>query len=74
MVRTLHAKAEEKGDLQFLKAKIDEILKKNRTKEERRKREVSVLRDIVANLTKENKKMRKELRLIREFRKRKAIY
>lgn len=66
MIRALQAKAEESGDPLFLRAKIDELLKKNREEDERRKREIGELKDTVAHLTKENKEMRKELKLIRE--------
>lgn len=66
MVRVLQAKAEGKGDPQFLRAKIEELLKKNRKEEEKKKRKIGELKDTVANLSKENKEMRKELRFIRE--------
>lgn len=39
MVRALQAKAEEKGDPHFLRAKIEELLKKNREEEEKKKRD-----------------------------------
>lgn len=66
MVRALQAKAEENGDPLFLRAKIEELLKKNREEDERKKREISKLKEVVANLTKENKDMRRELKLLRE--------
>lgn len=66
MVRALQAKAEENGDPLFLRAKIEELLKKNKEEDERKKREISELKEVVANLTKENKEMRRELKLIRE--------
>lgn len=44
MVRALQAKAEENGDPLFLRAKIEELLKKNREEDERKKREISELR------------------------------
>lgn len=66
MIKALQAKAEENGDPLFLRAKIEELLKKNREDDERKKREISELKEVVANLTRDNKEMRKELKLIRE--------
>lgn len=40
MVRALQAKAKGKEDPQFLKAKIEKLLKKNRKEEEKKKREM----------------------------------
>jgi len=40
MIRALQAKAEENGDPLFLRAKIEDLLKKNREEEEKRKREM----------------------------------
>lgn len=47
-------------------------MKKNREEDERKKREISELKEVVANLTRENKEMRKELKLIRESIERKG--
>lgn len=71
MVRALQAKAEENGDPLFLRNKIEELLKKNREEDDRKKREISELKEIVTNLTKENKEMRRELKTIRESLERK---
>lgn len=72
MIKALQAKAEENGDPLFLRAKIEELLKKNREEDERKKREISELKEVVANLARENKEMRKELKLIRESIERKG--
>lgn len=63
MVRALKRR---KTEIHYFYAKIEELLKKNREEDERKKREISELKEVVANLTKENKEMRRELKLIRE--------
>lgn len=62
MIRVLQFKAESKNDPEFLKHKLDELMKE----EEKRKREVSELRDIIKELKQENKEMREELRSVKE--------
>lgn len=70
MVKALQAKAEENGDPIFLKAKIDELIKKNREEERRKSNEINELKEIVNTLKKENKEMKRELKLIKEDMKR----
>lgn len=65
IVRVLLAKAEEKGDPLFLKRKIEELIKKHRDEEEKRMKEVKKLSEIVTNLSKENKEMKREMEKIR---------
>jgi len=66
MVKALQAKAEENGDPIFLKAKIDELIKKNRKEEKRKTKEINELKELVNGVMKENKEMKRELNLIRE--------
>lgn len=66
MIRALQYKAESRGDPEFLRSKINELLEKirrNKKDEERRNREVSELReiikdsrDIIKDLKMENRK------------------
>lgn len=70
MIKVLQAKAEENGDPIFLKAKIDELIKKNREEERRKSNEINELKEIVNTLKKENKEMKRELKLIKEDMKR----
>lgn len=70
MVKALQAKAEENGDPVFIKAKIDELIKKNREEEKKKIKEINELKELVNGLMKENKEMKRELNLIREDLKR----
>lgn len=74
MIRALQAKAESKGDPISLKYKIEELLeiRTNKKEEEKRKREIIEMREIIRDLKKENKKMREEMRKIRESVERKG--
>lgn len=68
-IRALHAKAESTGDPGLLKYKINQLLKeirKNKIKEEKRKREMEDLSEIIKVLKRENQNIREELRKIRE--------
>jgi len=74
MIRALQAKAESKGDPTSLKYKIEELLeiRTNKKEEEKRKREIIEMREIIRDLKKETKKMREEMRKIRESVERKG--
>lgn len=68
IVRALQRKADNQGDPGYLKSRIEDLLgevKRNQREEERRKREISELHDIIKELRQENKGMREEIRKIK---------
>lgn len=68
IVRAFQRKADNQGDPGYLKKRIEYLLgevKRNQREEERRKREISELHDIIKELKQENKGMRKQIRKIK---------
>lgn len=66
-VRTLQEKADEKGDPQILRQKIDDLkkeIKEGKREEERRDRELSEMKDIIKKLKDENRSMKEEVRKV----------
>lgn len=64
LIRALQRKVETSRDPEFLRAQIEE-LKQNKRKEEKRKRELSELHEVIKELKKENRGIREEMRKIK---------
>lgn len=61
IIRTLQYKADVKGDPEYLRNKIEDLLteiRRSKKDEEKRKREMSELHEIIRDLKEENKNMR----------------